>query len=368
MLIMHNRHNPAVADAYALGLLLHGVFNPNQGPPATASPPHTPPTASSRGSIPSSVFPSFKRLLHPQPKARLPVKGFLDIGMAHTGEGAGFFLHNPLVTVCASLENFALSSESDKATFLRTLQGSVAAFPPEFAAYKVLPSLVSALEFGGAAAASILPLVLQIGRGVPEDEYAGAILAPLLKLYASADRGTRMALLDALPEYADKLDKKMVVDKIWPPLQTGFLDTVAVIREATVKSIILLAPKVRPVVTPYLCVHRFLVQRPDPQQRPPATPREDAVRPGGVDTHEHMHTDGPSRASARVSYQAEGSRSGVREGAKGPVCACSGRGADGVHGDRRALQRGRPCGQSHPERGGRDGGQGEVGCVNVFLV
>ena len=53
-----------------------------------------------------------------------------------------------------------------------------------------------------------------------------------------------MALLDSLGEYVDRLDKKVVVNDVWPNLQTGFSDTVAVIREATVKSIILLAPKV----------------------------------------------------------------------------------------------------------------------------
>ena len=53
-----------------------------------------------------------------------------------------------------------------------------------------------------------------------------------------------MALLDSLGEYVDKLDKKVVVNDVWPNFQTGFSDTVAIIREATVKSIILLAPKV----------------------------------------------------------------------------------------------------------------------------
>lgn len=53
-----------------------------------------------------------------------------------------------------------------------------------------------------------------------------------------------MALLEHLEEYADKLDNKTVTDKIWPNLQTGFSDTVPVIREATVKSISLLYSKV----------------------------------------------------------------------------------------------------------------------------
>ncbi|KAJ6602181.1 armadillo-type protein [Mycena sp. CBHHK59/15] len=231
-------HDPSAADAYALGLLLHSVFNPTHPLPATASPPHPPPPASSRGSIPNSVFPSFKKLLNPNPKGRLTAKGFLAIGMADTG----FFANNRLVKVCLGLDNFALSSESEKNVLLRTLSESANTFPPEFASFRVLPSLVSALEFGGASAATILPLVLRFGKNVSPEDYPAVIITPLVKLFASPDRGTRMALLDHLPDYAEKLDKKTVETKVFPHLQTGFSDTVAVIREATVKSIILIAP------------------------------------------------------------------------------------------------------------------------------
>lgn len=82
----------------------------------------------------------------------------------------------------------------------------------------MLPSLVSALEFGGASAAIILPLVLQFGTNVSPEDYPNVIIAPLIKLYGSPDRGTRMALLEHLPEYADKLDQKAVSDKIYPQL------------------------------------------------------------------------------------------------------------------------------------------------------
>ncbi|KAF8637981.1 hypothetical protein AX16_010613 [Volvariella volvacea WC 439] len=234
--------NPAVADSYALGLLLHSVFNPNQPPPATAQPPHPPPVPSSRGAIPTSVFAAFKRLLNPNGGARLTPKGFLELGMTD----GGFFANNRLVKVCNGLDNFSLASEADKTTLLRTLKESATSFPAEFASFKVLPSLVSALEFGGASAVAIIPLVLQFGQNVSPDDYQNAIIAPLVKLYASPDRGTRMALLEHLPEYVEKLDQKTVSDKIFPNLQTGFSDTVAVIREATVKSIGLLAPKFNP--------------------------------------------------------------------------------------------------------------------------
>jgi SCY1-like protein 1 len=112
--------DPAAADAYALGLLLHAVFNPNQGLPATAQPPHPAPLPSSRGSIPLSVFPSFKKLLNPNPKTRISPKQFLAIGMAESpGEGSGFFANNKLVKICLGLDNFSLANESEKATFLR---------------------------------------------------------------------------------------------------------------------------------------------------------------------------------------------------------------------------------------------------------
>lgn len=100
----------------------------------------------------------------------------------------------------------------------RNLKESASSFPSEFTTHKVLPSLVSALEFGGASAATILPLVIQFGKNLSPEDYPKAIITPLTKLYASPDRGTRMALLDHLPEYADKLDKKTVSEKIFPHL------------------------------------------------------------------------------------------------------------------------------------------------------
>lgn len=100
----------------------------------------------------------------------------------------------------------------------RTLKDSVSSFPPEFSSYRILPCLVSALEFGGASAATIVPLVLQFGKNVAPDEYGAIVVAPLVKLFASPDRGTRIALLDNLPEFSEKLDKKIVVEKVWPNL------------------------------------------------------------------------------------------------------------------------------------------------------
>ncbi|KAH7099222.1 ARM repeat-containing protein [Auriculariales sp. MPI-PUGE-AT-0066] len=237
----------AAADAYALGILIHSVFNPSAPVPPTTLPPHPPIAGTSRGAIPASIFAHYKRLLNPNPRARLSAKGFLELGM---DAATGFFATNALVKVCAGLDNFALASEGDKVELIRTLRDSATSFPAEFNAHRVLPSLVSALEYGGANAAAMVPVVVSIGKDLPttdnskkEKEQDQAWLGPLVKLYGSGDRATRMALLDHLPEYAERLDARTVTDRVWPALQTGFADTVPLIREATVRAISLLSPK-----------------------------------------------------------------------------------------------------------------------------
>lgn len=101
------------------------------------------------------------------------------------------------------------------------MKESANSLPPEFATHRVLPALVSALERGGAStlAASVVPLLLQLGKGVPtHEEFATVVIGPVVSLFSSPDRGVRMALLDNLDDFKDKLDKKTVVDKVWPHL------------------------------------------------------------------------------------------------------------------------------------------------------
>lgn len=92
--------------------------------------------------------------------------------------------------------------------------------PSTFATYLVLPALLNSLTLTtmSTSAPSIIPLVIQLGTYVPPEEQKILVLEPVVKLFANPDRGTRMALLDALPEFADKLDKQTVSEKVWPHL------------------------------------------------------------------------------------------------------------------------------------------------------
>jgi SCY1-like protein 1 len=92
--------------------------------------------------------------------------------------------------------------------------------PSTFATHLVLPTLLNSLTLTtmSTSAPSIIPLVIQLGTYVSTDDYQTLVLEPVVKLFANQDRGTRMALLDALPEFADKLDRQTVSEKVWPHL------------------------------------------------------------------------------------------------------------------------------------------------------
>ncbi|KAF8555794.1 hypothetical protein OG21DRAFT_1507290 [Imleria badia] len=77
----------------------------------------------------------------------------------------------------------------ETATLLRTLKESASSFPPELDSFRILPSLVTALEYGGASGATIVPLGLWFGKHVSLDGYMNIILGPFITLFANPDRG-----------------------------------------------------------------------------------------------------------------------------------------------------------------------------------
>lgn len=68
-----------------------------------------------------------------------------------------------------------------------------------------------------------------------------------------------MFLLDNLPKMIEHLSKKIVNDKIFPEMLTGFSDVAPIVREQSVKAVLTVVPKVRnqssipvPVLTEYV--------------------------------------------------------------------------------------------------------------------
>lgn len=115
-------------------------------------------------------------------------------------------------------------------------------FPEDFFKVKVLPELLKSVEFGGGGPKSFA-LVMRIATKLSEDEYDAQITPVIIRLFGSPDRALRVCLLDNLPLMIDHLSQKVVTDKIFPQMVTGFGDLAPVVREQTVKAVLAVVSK-----------------------------------------------------------------------------------------------------------------------------
>ena len=115
-------------------------------------------------------------------------------------------------------------------------------FPEDFLKVKVLPELLKSVEFGGGGPKTFA-LVMRIASKLSEDEYDSQMTPVIIRLFSSPDRALRVCLLDNLPHMIDHLSQKVVTDKIFPQMVTGFGDLAPIVREQTVKAVLVVVPK-----------------------------------------------------------------------------------------------------------------------------
>ena len=117
--------------------------------------------------------------------------------------------------------------------------------PPRITAvdrHRYLPKLLEAFNYGGAGSAVLAPL-FKIGKMLSKEEYTKQIVPCVVKLFASTDRKIRINLLQQLHLFVEYLSEDVVNTQIYPNIATGFSDTIPAMREQTVRSMLLLAPK-----------------------------------------------------------------------------------------------------------------------------
>ncbi|KAF2025452.1 ARM repeat-containing protein [Setomelanomma holmii] len=223
------KQNPTHAvDAYNFGILIFEVFNGSF---------NSSDQLGQMKSIPPSMHQSYKRLLNPSPKARMSVGQFLD-----QGRRLGGFFQTPLIQVTEDIDNLGLKAEDERNELLGKLDEVADDFPADFFKMKVLPELLKSVEFGGGGA-KVFSTVMQIGQKLSDDEYETRITPVVVRLFANPDRGIRVCLLDNLPLMIDHLPQKVVNDKIFPQMVTGFSDVAPVVREQTVKAVLTVVSK-----------------------------------------------------------------------------------------------------------------------------
>ncbi|CAO3669348.1 unnamed protein product [Umbelopsis ramanniana] len=227
----------SATDSFQLGCLIYETYNGHMD--------STDKLMSTRGDIPAKMQSVYKLLLTTSPKARIDSERFLDEGLRPQG-----FFSNEFIQVNLFLENITIKDQSEKDVFFRKLDNVIESFPQEFSIHKILPELINAFEYG-AGGPKVLSSIIKVGSHLPDEEYVKVVIPCIIRMYAAPDRGIRMALLEMLPSYVDRLTKKIVNDQIFPHVALGFTDGVPMIREQTIKGILLLVPMLNDRVINY---------------------------------------------------------------------------------------------------------------------
>ncbi|EEH18009.1 SCY1 protein kinase [Paracoccidioides brasiliensis Pb03] len=223
------KRNPLPAtDSYAFGALVFEVFNGAFRGKEQAG---------QTSNIPPSMHQSYKRLMNPKPKLRLSVAHFLE-----QGTRSGGFFETPLIRLTQDIESLGLKSDEEREEFINGLDEISDDFPEDFFKMKVLPELLKSVEFGGGGP-KVFAAILKIGTKLSEDEYTSKLTPVIVRLFGNPDRAMRVCLLDNLPLMIDHLSQKIVNDKIFPQMVTGFTDVAPVVREQTVKAVLTVIEK-----------------------------------------------------------------------------------------------------------------------------
>lgn len=251
-----------LVDSWGLGCLIWELFNPNV--PLRERNQLT--NANSAKRIPKALISDYRRLVNTivvrgSPK-RCTVSRFLNSTRDSKRNG---FLANDYVDTLLFLEEIQLKSAEEKNKFFIKLTKQVTTFPDDVCRHKILPHLINGLRYGSAGIDALIP-VLRLIPLLVESDFQAIVLPCLLKLFATPERVIRVRLLEQLPNFVEHLTPKLVESQIFNTVSTGFTDSNPIVREATVRAMISLAPKLSgKLLNETLTRHLILLQTRDEQ-------------------------------------------------------------------------------------------------------
>ncbi|KAI4370486.1 hypothetical protein MLD38_018837 [Melastoma candidum] len=216
---------PWAIDSWGLGCLIYELFSGTKLSTTEELRNTTP--------IPKSLLPDYQRLLSSMPSRRLNSSKLVENSE---------YLQNKLVDTIHFMEILNLKDSVEKDTFFRKLPNLAEQLPRQIVLKKLLPLLASALEFGSAAAPALTAL-LKMGSWLSPEEFNAKVLPTIVKLFASNDRAIRVGLLQHIDQFGESFSANTVDEQVYPHVATGFSDTSAFLRELTLKSMLILAPK-----------------------------------------------------------------------------------------------------------------------------
>ena len=216
---------PWAVDAWGLGCLIQEVY---RGEPLSRTD-----QLREIDHVPQVLLKDYQRLLGSQPPKRYNPKKLV--------ENSSLFA-NKLVETIAFLDTLTLKDSIEKEQFFRNLPRVLETLAKAPVERKILPQIAEALEFGSAPALAVAPM-LHAARDLPDADFAKKVTPSIVKLFASADKALRVALLEHLPLYERHLSDKIVEESLYERVATGFTDEDAFLRELTLKSALSFVPK-----------------------------------------------------------------------------------------------------------------------------
>ncbi|KAI3630247.1 hypothetical protein MIR68_011682 [Amoeboaphelidium protococcarum] len=203
-----------------------------------------------RMKVPADIWAFMQKCLHSDPLVRPNLKGFVsnsaivNIAAQDGGDGsellAQYFQSNPYIQVSRFLDNVTIASPKQKKMFSKQLTALVEnkQISDDFIKTKVNDALCNAVEFGSLDSSYIVLILNTVLKD--QVTFRTKMQDSIARLYASNDRQLRLALLESLHLYIGKLDKSVINDKIFPNLVNGFNDQIPVVREASLKSLVVI--------------------------------------------------------------------------------------------------------------------------------
>jgi len=214
-------------DAWGLAVLIYHIFNWHN-----ISRPFDKMQLKEVTRLPVGVRETYVKLLSASPRHRLATDRILD---------CPYFADNEFIETCLFLEQISIKDSFEKDKFFRKLPKLIEAFPDYYLKKKILPHLVSALDFGGVNSL-VLPPLLRISGMLSEAEYRREVMPSAVKWFTSTDRALRIALLQNLGPLIGHLDQTTASRDIFPALSQGFVDEAPQLRELTVIAVVSFAP------------------------------------------------------------------------------------------------------------------------------
>ncbi|XP_044721293.1 kinase [Hirsutella rhossiliensis] len=206
------KKNPlSSVDSFSFGSLIFEVFNGDYRGSDQAG---------QTKNVPPSMQSSYKRLCNANPKSRISVANFLD-----QGNRKGSFFDSPLIKLTEGIDNLGVKNHEEREAFLSDLGQLTDDYPAEFFKLKVLPELIKSVEFGGGGP-NALAVALKIAAKMSKEDFSLKVIPFLIRAFGNPDRAIRT-----------------VNDKMFPQIVTGFTDVQPVVREQTLKSVLVLVSK-----------------------------------------------------------------------------------------------------------------------------